>query len=305
MGAKNSSSIAQEIFDKKLQHLPVDTQEHLVNFQDDFLGFADSVADLLRHFETFLIACRKANIKMNPAKVYVGFAKAKFYGFDLSEQGMSPSEANLDPVKKMIPPTNRSGVRSILGIFTQFRHFFDRFDRIVQPIRRLLRKNVPFEWTAECEKGMQEIRKRLLSGELYLAAPRKDHPLILETDGSDDGWGAILLQKIDGKRHVIKMWSKQWKTMAMRKAPPYYRECAAWMRGMELARVYADAHPIPIKCITDHIPLTWVKHTSGKGPVSQFVLDNLGSLNYTLEYRPGPKLVEADAVSRFPCLGPS
>ena len=38
--------------------------------------------------------------------------------------------------------------------------------------------------------------------------------------------------------------------------------------------------------------------------MSQFVLDNLSSLDYTLEYRQGSKLVEADAVSRFPCLGP-
>ena len=66
---------------------------------------------------------------------------------------------------------------------------------------------------------------------------------------------------------------------------------------------------MPITCRSgispiDHIPLTWVKHTSGKGPVSQFVLDNLGSINYTLEYRPGPLHKDADAVSRFPCLGP-
>ena len=53
-----------------------------------------------------------------------------------------------------------------------------------------------------------------------------------------------------------------------------------------------------------HIPLTYVKNTSGKGPVSQFVLDNLSSLDYTIEYRQGCKLVEAGAVSRFPCLGP-
>ena len=37
-------------------------------------------------------------------------------------------------------------------------------------------------------------------------------------DGSDDGWGAILLQIINGERHVIGMWSGQWKTVAMRKA---------------------------------------------------------------------------------------
>ena len=50
--------------------------------------------------------------------------------------------------------------------------------------------------------------------------------------------------------------------------------------------------------------MTWIKHTSGKGPVSQFVLDNLGTIDYELRYRPGAQLVEADATSRYPCLGP-
>ena len=56
--------------------------------------------------------------------------------------------------------------------------------------------------------------------------------------------------------------------------------------------------------VTDHIPLTYVENTSGKGPVSQFVLDNLSTMDYNITYRKGNKLVEADAVSRFPCLGP-
>ena len=132
----------------------------------------------------------------------------------------------------------------------------------------------------------------------------KSKQLILETDGSDDGWGAILLQQDGDKREVIGMWSGQWKTVAMRKAPPYYKETKAWMMGLEKAHVYADAHPLPIKCVTDHIPLTWIKNTSGKGPVSQFVLDNLSKLDYEIVYRPGNLLVQADAVSRYPCLGP-
>ena len=100
--------------------------------------------------------------------------------------------------------------------------------------------------------------------------------MILETDGSDDDWGAILLQIINGQRRVIAMWSGQWKTLGMLRAPPYYKETKAWMNGLQKARIYIDAHPLPVKCVTDHIPLTWIKHTSGKGPVSQFVLDNLG-----------------------------
>ena len=305
MGTKDASGRAQQVYAHSMsKHLTDEERNFLSNFQDDFLGFEDDIPSLLRIFEAFLRMCRKSGIMLNPAKIRVGIRRCKFYGFILSKKGMEPSEKNLDPVKKMTIPKNSSEVRSVLGVFNQFRHFFKRYDRLVLPLQKLLRKNEPFIWTEEATKGLETIRQALLSGELYLAAPDPTLPLILESDGSDDGWGAILLQIIKGVRRIIKMWSKQWKTLHMKRAPPYYKETAAWMNGLEKARIYVDYSPFPVKCITDHIPLTYVKNTSGKGPVSQFVLDNLSSLDYTIEYRQGSKLVEADAISRFPCLGP-
>jgi len=305
MGTKDASGRAQQEYSKSMsKHLNEEEKNHLANFQDDFLGFHNEIIGLLRVFEGFLRMCKRAGITLNPAKIRVGIKKCKFYGFTLSEKGMEPSEKNLDPVEKMTIPKNRSEVRSVMGVFNQFRHFFERFDRLVCPIQRLLRKNEPFIWSKEANQGFEHIKKTLLSGELYLAAQDLTTPLILETDGSDDGWGAILLQIIKGERRIICMWSKQWKTLHMRRSPPYYKETKAWMNGLENTRIYADYSPFPVQCITDHIPLTYIKNTSGKGPVSQFVLDNLSSLDYTITYREGRKLVEADAVSRFPCLGP-
>ena len=305
MGTKDASGRAQMEYTAAMtRYLSDEARNHIANFQDDFVGFHNSIQGLIRSFESFLQMCDKAGITLNPAKIRIGIRKCKFYGFNLSEKGMEPSEKNLDPVEKMTIPKNRSEVRSVLGVFNQFRHFFVRYDRLVLHIQKLLRKNEPFVWSKEAQKGYDHIRNKLLSGSLYLAAPDNKVPLTLETDGSDDGWGAILLQVIEGKRRVIKMWSKQWKTLHMRRAPPYYKETKAWMNGLENARIYADYSPFPIQCITDHIPLTYVKNTSGKGPVSQFILDNLSSLDYTITYRPGGKLVEADSVSRFPCIGP-
>ena len=305
MGTKDASGRAQQVYSKCMsKHLTDEERDFIANFQDDFLGFEDDIPSLLRIFEAFLRMCQKSGIMLNPAKIRIGIRKCKFYGFILSKKGMEPSEKNLDPVKKMTIPKNSSEVRSILGVFNQFRHFFKRYDRLVLPLQKLLRKNEPFIWSKEASQGLEIIRAALLSGEMYLAAPDPTVPLVLETDGSDDGWGAILLQIIKGVRRVIKMWSKQWKTLHMKRSPPYYKETAAWMNGLEKSRIYIDYSPFPVKCITDHIPLTYIKNTSGKGPVSQFVLDNLSSLDYTIEYRKGTKLVEADAVSRFPCLGP-
>ena len=305
MGTKDASGRAQMEYTAAMtRYLSAEDRAHLANFQDDFVGFHNTIPGLIRAFEAFLRMCDKAGITLNPAKIRIGIRKCKFYGFNLSKKGMEPSEKNLDPVQKMTVPKNRSEVRSVLGVFNQFRHFFVRYDRLVLHIQKLLRKNEPFVWSDQAQKGYDTVREKLLSGELYLASPNNSLPLVLETDGSDDGWGAILLQVDQGKRQVIKMWSKQWKTLHMRRAPPYYKETKAWMNGLENSRIYADYSPFPVQCITDHIPLTYVKNTSGKGPVSQFILDNLSSLDYTITYRPGGKLVEADSVSRFPCIGP-
>ena len=60
------------------------------------------------------------------------------------------------------------------------------------------------------------------------------------------------------------------------------------MNGMTLTMVaYALCNPFPIQCWTDHIPLTWVKHTSRKGSVSQFIIDTLLQVDYEMNYIKG------------------
>ena len=74
---------------------------------------------------------------------------------------------------------------------------------------------------------------------------------------------------------------------------------------MELALPFTLFNPFPLECYTDHIPLKWVKHTSGKGPVSQFIIDKLSEIDYKMHYIKGKDNIVVDALSRFPLLGPN
>lgn len=256
---------------------------------------AQTIDELLVHFKNLLLALEAAGITVNPTKVYIGVRECVFYGYTLSRKGMSPAEKNLDPIQKMVAPINVSGVRSVLGMFNQFRSFFARYARLVLPITNLTKKTVDFVWSPECKAAMQTVRAKILSGDCYLAAPDHRVELCLDTDASDDGWGGCLYQNLPSGRAVIKQWSKQWgPTMA--KAPPYHKEAAAWMSSVGLARVYAHGSPFPLHTFTDHRPLTFVRNTSGKGPVSQFVIDHLSDIDYIIEYKRGPDNTEADAA---------
>ena len=194
-----------------------------------------------------------------------------------------------------------------MGVFNQFSSFIQDYGKEGTPssiINELASVKVPYIWTDRHSKALQALKEKVLIDGIWLHAPRNNLPLHLETDGSDHGWGAVLYQMVDGERHVIKMWSKRWPTEAWQKKPPYHREAKAWMNGMENVIPFAMLNEHPVECYTDHSPLTWVKHTSGKGPVSQFIIDKLSIVDYNMHYIKGKDNIVADALSRFPMLGP-
>ena len=310
MGTKNASTVAQNAYTWAMHNLlPKHAFDQIANFADDFMGGADTHGDLITLFEEFLKMSSDAGITINPSKVRIGYTKEQFYGYVVNEGKISPAARNLDPVKNMVNPTNRSELRSVMGVFNQFSGagFIKDYGKRGSPasiINELASTKVPFIWTNKHTKALEQLKDMVLGRDLWLYAPRNDLPLHLETDGSEDGWGAVLFQIIDGERRVIKMWSKKWATEAWQKKPPYHREAKAWMNGMELTIPIAMFNKHAVECYTDHSPLTWVKHTSGKGPVSQFIIDKLSVIDFNMHYIKGKDNVVADALSRFPMLGP-
>ena len=307
MGTKNAATVAQNAYTHALHHmLNARSFPNIANFADDFLGGADSEESLLQTFEDFLAMCKEANITLNPLKVRIGYEAEQFFGLKIDKGKIEPAERNLDPVKNMEYPKNRSELRSVMGVFNQFTHFLEDYGLAGNPaavLNSLSSPKAEWEFTEQHRNAVDALKKATLKG-IHIYAPNNNFPLILETDGSDDGWGAVLYQQYNDERHVIKMWSKQWKTEAWHKKPPYHKEAKAWMNGMTLAMPYALCNPFPIQCWTDHSPLTWVKHTSGKGPVSQFIIDTLSQVDYEMNYIKGEQNNVADALSRFPMLGP-
>ena len=268
-----------------------------------FAGGADTLPELIQVYEDFVQMCHKAGITLKPSKVQIGLEQVQFYGYNIGHGTIEPADRNMDPVRNMTYPTTTSELRSVMGIFNQFSNFIRKYSEPAKILNDGLKTNTKFTCTPEMEQALDTIKHAIIHGKLKLHAPDYHYPLILETDGSDDGWGAVLLQNIKGERRTIRMWSKQWPGNFGTK-PPYHREAKAWMNGMEKAMPIVKASPHALLTYTDHSPLTWIKHTSGKGPVSQFVLDTMSEVDYKMHYIKGEENTIADALSRFPTLGP-
>ena len=89
----------------------------------------------------------------------------------------------------------------------------------------------------------------------------------------------------------------------MRKKPPYYKEAHALVSMLTDARYYVEATEFPMIAYTDQQPLAYIK-TCAKGPVLGWCIENLMGMRYEVRYLPGEVNIEADALSRYPMLGP-
>jgi hypothetical protein len=314
-GQKNSGTEAQGPCRKAAASL-----KNLANYVDDWLGHSNSIADLFNDFEKFLQACRTNNITLNVHKTRFGFTSADFFGFTCDKSGTRLAEKHLNPLENLVPPTDISELRRVLGLFQVSRKYFDHFVHLAKALTELTRGRKPkFEWTAKCQHAFDAIRNKLLSG-VHLCPPRYDLPFHLSTDASDDGKGGVLYQlpsipmedqhPYSAEHHhgdnmaVISYYSKLWPD-PMRGRPPFYLEASALLWGMEKARFYALSSPFPLYTCSDHAPLQWI-NKSAKGAVSSFIVENLSDLETVHQYMPGNSSFMAvpDSASRYPMLGP-
>jgi hypothetical protein len=218
----------------------------------------------------------------------------------------------------MVPPEDISELRRVLGLFVVSRKYLKDYALITKPLTDLLRGKQPaFKWDEPQQRAYEHIRDALLSG-LHLAAPDFTLPFHLQTDASEDGKAANLYQLMNcpideqfpyckdkhspDNMFIIAHYSKAW-TEALRLRPPFYLEADALLWGTNEVKFYALSSPFPLYTYSDHLPLNWMRK-SEKGPVSQFLVEQLSELDTVHQYIPGHLNAVADAFSRFPLLGP-
>jgi len=158
MDTKNAATVAQNAYTWAMNNLlPPEALEQIAQYADDFMGGADSHASLTVLFKQFLAMASEANITINPKKVRIGYTDEQFYGYSICNGRIAPADRNLDPVRKMENPKNRSELRSVMGVFNQFSSFIQDYGKEGTPssiINELASVKVPYIWTDRHSKTL-------------------------------------------------------------------------------------------------------------------------------------------------------
>ena len=113
------------------------------------------------------------------------------------------------------------------------------YSTITHPLRQLLRQDIEWVWTPECDETFSKLKNILSSGESCITYFDENKQTILFTDASPYGISAILMQQSANQNDAkIIAYSSRSLTKAEQNYSQLERECLAVVYACEKNHLY-------------------------------------------------------------------
>ena len=241
------------------------------------------------------------NVRINLDKCKFLQESVEYLGHKIDKNGVSPILEKLEAIRDAPAPTNLHQLRSWLGLVNYYNKYLPMASTKLKPLYDLERKDVAFIWTTDCDKSFNETKKALMHSKA-LAHYNPELPVVIATDASPYGIGAVMSHIIDGiERPVIFISSTLSKSE--QNYAQLHKEALAIIFAIRKLHKYIYGRRFTL--ITDHQPLKTIFSPQKNIPVmaasrlKRWALE-LSAYDYQIQYRKGEYLANADAMSRLP-----
>ena len=269
--------------------------KYLLAYIDDILVFSKTFDEHLLHLQTVFDRLRGANLRLHPKKCNFALERLVYIGHVLSKDGISVDESKIDVVRSYPRPKSLKDVRSVLGFFGYYRRFVKGFSLLAAPLYALLKKDVNFSWSDDCEQAFQSLKTAMTTTPV-LAFADLNKEFIVTTDASAIAIGWVLSQiGDDGKEHPIafsgrstRPTERAWSTTDL--------ECLALCEAIKEYHAFLSHRQFTV--YTDHISLTWLQTLKAStGRLFRWSL-LLQPYNMRIVHKAGKIISHVDALSR-------
>ena len=176
---------------------------------DDILGHTKEWPEHLLTLKEIFTRVRQAGLTLKPSKCFIGFSNIGFTGHVVGEGMVQMEEDKLKQIKNAERPKTNRQVRAFLGWARYYRKFIQAFSDVAGPLTDLTKKGRPNNvWQAEQEQCFNTL-KDMLTQSPILRLPDFTKQFKLQTDASDSGVGAALLQQYDNGLFPVAYASKK------------------------------------------------------------------------------------------------
>ena len=290
-GLRVSQDIFQARMDEILEDLP-----GVAGITDDVCVHGKDVHEHDDNLRRLMERAKQCGLVFNSEKCDIRKNEISFFGNIYSKDGIRPDPAKIQGIQSMSVPENKEDLQRFLGMMTYLSTFIPNFSKESQPLRVLLKKDIPFVMSEDLIHCFNNLKK-LMSSTIYLKFFDPKKPTVLEVDSSMKGLGAAIIQ--DGYPVTFASMSLD---STQSNYPNIDREMLAVVVG--ITRFHTYLYGRPFKVITDHKPLEMIVQKPPlkappppPSPRLQRMLQKIQGYDYMVEYRSGKSMTVADTTT--------
>ena len=174
--------------------------EGVQHFIDDIIVYTESFDQHLEVLGNMLFRLRQACLTAKSGKCFLAYESIDCLGYVVGGNRLQMNSDKVEAIREVQSPKTKKQIRSFLGLIG----FYRMFAYIASPLTELTLKGRPnnVEWSDVQENALQPLNESLCKFPI-LKLPDISQTFVLQTDNSDSGIGAVLLQEKCGvQTHV-------------------------------------------------------------------------------------------------------
>ena len=292
-GLCNSSASFQNYINDTLREY---LDDFCTAYLDDILIYSEIEAEHEIHVKHVLQKLHEAGLQADITKCAFHVKKISYLGLIIITEGIKMNSVKVSTIVKWLTLMNVKDVQSFLGFTNFYRRFIYGYSKLASPLTHLIKKNVLFEWTTECQSAFDALKKAFMS-DVILRHYNLDLKIIVETDTSDYVSGGILSQyNKNGVLHLIAYFFKKHNS-AECNYEIYDKELMAIICTFKEWCPELEGSTYPIDVITDHKNLEYFIFTKQLSCCQAHWSEFLSCFNYHITYSSGKAGSKPDALT--------
>ncbi|XP_062715253.1 uncharacterized protein K02A2.6-like [Aedes albopictus] len=304
-GIASAPAIWQRLMEQILNGIPGVTV-----FLDDIRITGPNDRVHMQRLEEVLKRLSSYNMRINLEKCQFFANEIEYCGYLINKSGIHKVKKKITAIQNMPVPENKDQVRSFVGLVNYYGRFFPNLSSTLYPLNNLLKSDVRFVWSKQCEEAFLKVKLEMQSNTFLVhydptlgARHYPTLPLVLATDASPYGVGAVLSHVYpDGSERPIQ-YASQTLNATQQAYKQVDREAYAIIFGVR--RFYQYLYGRRFTLLTDNKPLKQIfSDTKGLPKMCALRMQHyatfLASFNYDIQFRPTSQHCNADAFSRLP-----
>ncbi|SOV08973.1 uncharacterized protein UDID_18215 [Ustilago sp. UG-2017a] len=279
---------------------------YVVVYLDDFLIFSDTEESHVKHVTEVLTRLRSNRLFAKLSKCEFHIKTVEFLGYIIKPTGIEMDPEKVRTVKEWPMPASIHDIQRFLGFANFYRRFIAHFARIAKPLTSLVKPTERFKKFELPEEAQQAFHQLI---QAFTSAGVLQHfdyhlPTRLETDASDFAIAGVLKQEHEERWHPVAFYSRKMSS-AERNYEIHDKELLAVVACLTQWRHMLAGLPSQLVILTDHEALKYFKSQRRiTGRQARWAV-LLADFDFILQYRPGDKGGEPDALTRRADMQPA